>query len=291
MKILTFDIEEWFLNQEYFGNDPNLVKQYDSYLNQLLDKLDEREQNATFFCVGGMAREFPDVVKLIASRGHEVGCHSDKHAWLNTFTRDELMEDTRQAVDSLEQLLGTKVISYRAPAFTVGDKNKYALEVLAACGIQYDASIFPAVHSLGGFADFKCKTPCIIRFGGIDIKEFPICTTQLLGHEVAYSGGGYFRFFPLWFVKKEMHNSDYSMTYFHIGDLVKSEPISKDMFAEYYKMDPTLKNRAVRYLKSNIGKSGSFNKLMGLLDKFRFSNVKTVATQIDWSTMPIIDLK
>ena len=198
MNIISFDIEEWYLQKAYFGDHNEEYHRYDRYLNQILDTLDKRNIKATFFCVGGLAREFPRVVRLINQRGHEVGCHSDKHTWLNKMSRRELLEDTRMAVNSLEDVLGKKVSAYRAPAFTIGDSNKYALEVLAECGITHDASIFPAVHAFGGFEKFGKKEPCIIKYNGIELKEFPICTTKILGKNIAYSGGGYFRFFPLW---------------------------------------------------------------------------------------------
>ena len=65
--------------------------------------LNEIGKRATFFCVGKMATEFPDVIKKIANQGHEIGCHSNFHAWLNKMTKEEARQDTREAVDSLEQ--------------------------------------------------------------------------------------------------------------------------------------------------------------------------------------------
>jgi polysaccharide deacetylase family protein (PEP-CTERM system associated) len=290
MNILTFDIEEWYLQWAYFGNRAEVYKRYDGYLNRILDKLDERKIKATFFCVGGLARQFPEVVRLIDQRGHEVGCHSDKHTWLNKMTQTELLTDTRKAVSSLEDVLGKKITAYRAPAFTIGDNNQYALEVLAECGIEKDASIFPAVHAFGGFAKFGQREPCIIKTDGICIKEFPICTTRLFGKNIAYSGGGYFRFFPLWFVKKEMAKNDYNMTYFHIGDLVGTDRKDDATFEAYYKIPATRKNRFLREFKSNVGTKGAFDKLMKLIDSTEFVGLEQADGLVDWKKVPIIVL-
>ena len=290
MNILTFDIEEWYLEKNYFGDHSDEYARYDGYLNQILDKLDEQNIKATFFCVGGLAREFPKVVRLINDRGHEIGCHSDKHIWLNKMTRHEMFEDTQAAIGSLEQVIGKKVISYRAPAFTIGDDNKYALEVLVKCGIKRDASIFPAVHAFGGFEKFSQKQPCIIRYNDIEIKEYPICTTKLFGKNIAYSGGGYFRFFPLWFVQKEMNKCEYNMTYFHIGDLIGGGKLDSKVFETYYKIPGTWKNRKIREFKTNIGTKHSFDKLMKLLDTTKFIDLDTANNQINWDSVPIIDL-
>lgn len=290
MNILSFDIEEWYLQKAYFGNHSEEYRKYEVFLNRILDKLDEQGIKATFFCVGGLAREFPEVIRLIDQRGHEVGCHSDKHAWLNEMTRDELFEDTRLAVNSLEDVLGKKVTAYRAPAFTIGDDNRYAIEVLAECGIERDASIFPAVHAFGGFDRFSQKTPCVIKTGGVEIKEFPICTTKVLGKNIAYSGGGYFRFFPLSFIKKEMAKCEYNMTYFHIYDLIGQPILDKETFEAYFKIPATWKNKKLREIKGTLGANGAFDKLMKLIDCTSFISLKEADSLIDWDNVPIVNL-
>ena len=291
MNLLTFDIEEWYLNHQK-GGPKEKYAEYDRYLDAILNKLDERGFKATFFCVGEMGRLFPEVIKKIQQRSHEIGCHSNIHTWLNKMSEAECLEDTHRAVDSLEQCIGEKVKSYRAPAFSIGEKNKWAFEILAENSIERDASIFPAARDFGGFPHFVQKTPCIVEYNGIRIKEFPICTTKVLGKEVAYSGGGYFRFFPLSFVKKEMKKSKYAMCYFHIGDLVpESEGVmSKDAYEAYFKEEGTLKARYMRYLKSNLGKKNAFPKMMRLIDEMKFVNLQQVDETIDWATAPIVTL-
>ena len=292
MNILTFDIEEWYLEKMYFGAHSCKYKEFDRYLGEILDKLDERKLKGTFFCVGGMGREFPDVVRRIAGSGHEVGCHSDVHTWLNKMTLEECMADTRRAVDSLEQVLGHKVKSFRAPAFSIGAGNKWAFEVLAECGIERDASIFPAVRDFGGFAEFIQKTPAIVRYNGVELKEFPICTAMMMGKEIAYSGGGYFRFFPLWYVRRQMAKADYSMTYFHIGDLIPETDglISKEKYEEYFKEPGTIKARYIRYVKTNLGKKSAFGKLINLIDSTDFISLEQADQQMNWSQVPVVEL-
>ena len=130
MNILTYDIEEWYDEKVFRGNHKEKYAEYDEYLDKILAKLDETHTKGTFFCVGGMAREFPDVIKRIASNGHEIGCHSDRHTLLNKMSREELEEDTHKAIDSLRQCTGQDVISYRAPVFSVGKSNPWAFEIL-----------------------------------------------------------------------------------------------------------------------------------------------------------------
>lgn len=291
MNILTFDIEEWYQEKMYFGNHKEKYKAFDYYLERLLSKLDERGVKSTFFCLGGMATEFPDVVKKIVAGGHEIGCHSFKHIWLNKMSPEEVYEDTHAAVDALEQCVGKKIKSYRAPAFSIGKENKYAIEALSKCGIERDASIFPAERDYGGFSQFGEKEPTVVFYNHINIKEFPICTTKIMGKEVAYSGGGYFRFFPLWYVRKEMVKSNYNMTYFHIRDLVpeSGNVMSKEAYEDYFKEPGTLKNRYMRYLKTNIGKKNAFEKLLKLLDCETFVSLEQADQLIDWENIkPVV---
>lgn len=291
MNLLTFDIEEWYLESQRSGRAEKYAE-YDRYLESILDKLDERKIKATFFCVGEMGRLFPEVIRKIHNRGHEIGCHSNIHTWLNKMTETECREDTHQAVDSLELCIGEKVKSYRAPAFSIGEKNKWAFEILAENGIERDASIFPAARDFGGFPHFGQKTPCIIEYNGIRIKEFPICTTKVLGKEMAYSGGGYFRFFPLGFVEKEMKKSPYAMCYFHIGDLVPESHgfQSKKEYEEYFKEKGTLKARGMRYIKGNLGKKNALGKMMKLIDDNEFISLTRVDEEIEWNNSPIVKL-
>ena len=292
MNILTFDIEEWYLEKILRGGNKEKFKEFDTYLNKILEKLAELGLKGTFFCVGGMADEFPDVVKKIAQQGHEIGCHSYRHTWLNKMTREETMEDTRKAVDALEQCIGKKVKSYRAPAFSIGEQNKWAFEILAECGIERDASVYPASRDFGGFSNFGHKTPVMICHEGITLKEFPVCTTHLLGKDFAYSGGGYFRFFPLWFVRREMAKSDYVMTYFHIADLTPDKnPIkSKQEYEDYYKERCTFLARHNRYMKANLGKKHAFEKMLRLVETETFVNLEQADVLIDWEKVHNIEL-
>lgn len=292
MNILTFDIEEWYLEKHNHNNRSEKYKEFDQYLDNILSILDERQMKGTFFCVGGMAREFPEVVRRIADAGHEIGCHSNTHTWLNKMTQQECLEDTRAAVDSLEQCIGQKIKSYRAPAFSIGENNKWAFEVLAECGIERDASIFPAARDFGGFPHFGHKAPVLVHYNGIEMKEFPICMARLLGKDIAYSGGGYFRFFPLWYVEKEMAKGNYSMTYFHIGDLLPETNgvMSREDYEAYFKEPGTLLNRYKRFIKSNLGKKGAMKKLSSLLHSHDFVNLEEVDKMIEWEKVGKVEM-
>lgn len=279
MNILTFDIEEWSIEKEYHGGRKEKYTEFDRLLDHILEQLSLHEIKATFFCLGKIAIDFPHVIKKIEAEGHEIGSHSHAHKWVNKMTPGEFREDTRLAVQSLEDLVGKKVKSFRAPAFSIGDSNKWAFEILSEFGIENDASIFPGVRDFGGFPNFTEQNPCIIEHNGVRINEFPIPLYSLpvLNKQIAYSGGGYFRLLPLWFVKKQMESSSYNMCYFHIDDILsgKSKLMSKADYEEYFKEPGSLKNRYVRYIKSNIGRGKAIKHLDALLRLFPFCSIET----------------
>ena len=292
MNILTFDIEEWYLEKMLHGGRVNKYCQYDEMLSKLLDLLDEDGIKVTFFCVGKLATDFPDVIRQIAKHGHEIGCHSNEHSWLNKMDERTLRDDTLASIKALEDVSGQKVVSYRAPAFSVTHKNKWAIKILAECGIESDASIFPTNREFGGYKDFPQDTPCIISHDGASLKEYPICLTTLMAKRTAYSGGGFFRVLPYWFVLRAMQRRDYNICYFHLNDLInqKIKMKSKKEYEDYYKEPGTLKNRLVRYVKSNVGTGDAFGKLKRLLAEQKFMSIREADKMIEWEKVNVITL-
>lgn len=291
MNIITFDTEEWY--SEFKGlQRPEEYALFDEKLDQILESLERNKTKGTFFCVGQLAVHFPEVIKKIQKQGHEIGCHSNVHNWLNKMSYEDCLADTKSAVDAIEQCAGVKVLSYRAPAFSIGKKNQWAFDILTECGIERDSSVFPASRDFGGFPDFGQQQPCIIRHNGITIKEYPIPMTTVLGKKVAYSGGGYFRFFPLSFVKNTMVKTEYAMTYFHIRDLLMESKsvMTKERYEAVFKEKGSLKARYIRYFKSSVGKKQSMSKLMKLIDQVEFVNLNEADKMIDWGKAPVVEL-
>lgn len=292
MKIISFDIEEWYITKTIHGDSKEIFQKYDQMLENILDALDQNGCKATFFCVGKMAEEFPEVIKKIDAKGHEIGCHSNLHTWLNKMSVEECKEDTRAAVDSLEQCIGKKIKSYRAPAFSIGKENAWAFEILAECGIERDSSVYPATRDFGGFPDFGVNDVAVVERNGISIKEFPIAMTSILGKDMAYSGGGYFRFFPLWYIRRQMRKANYSIGYFHIEDLLveRNKPMSREEYEDYFKEPGTFFARHKRHIKANLGKKSAWPKLCKLLQSKDYLNLEQADGMIDWGNIPHIKL-
>lgn len=290
--ILSFDIEEWYLEKVFNGNRNYKYQQFDKKLQEILEELDKNNIKATFFCVGKMATEFPGVIRLITSKGHEIGCHSNEHTWLDKMDKATLKQDTQDAINALEDVSGQKVKSYRAPAFSITEKNKWAISVLKECGIENDSSIFPAPRDFGGYPSFSQDTPCRICYQGAEVKEYPICFANVMGKSIAFSGGGYFRMLSNSTIKNMMKKRDYNIFYFHLKDLIdeKIGMLNKKQYEEYFKEPGTLKNRCVRYLKDNLRFGNVYDKLAGLMTNSSFISVATASEYINWTEKETIIL-
>ena len=79
---------------------------------------------------------------------------------------------------------------------------------------------------------------------------------------------------------------------FHIGDLLPETNgvPSRATYEAYYKEPGTLKNRYVRYLKSNLGKKNAFDKMMQLIDVMDFVGLQQADEAIDWTIAPVVKL-
>ena len=58
-------------------------------LPKLLETLEKYDVKATFFIPGEVARRYPDAVKMIFQKGHEIGCHGDQHEIMAHLSLDE----------------------------------------------------------------------------------------------------------------------------------------------------------------------------------------------------------
>ena len=279
MNILTFDIEEWYTYSQYpKGGEVYYRPIIERYLSELLDVLDENNIQATFFCLGVIARKYPNIIKQIYVRGHEIGCHSDTHEIIINQNEGSFRKDIYKAIDSLEQVIGTKVISYRAPAFSITEKSKWALKILVENGIKYDSSIFPANRRFGGFKSFEDAEPLIFQVGSKELYEFPINYFTLFNKKIMFSGGGYFRIFPLFLTKNLLKRSKYNMMYFHIRDFDKEQKkvypfFSKNYFLSYY------------------GINSSFDKFQQIIMDFKFISLEQAVSEIDWNNQKKIEFK
>ena len=72
-------------------------------------------------------------MRRIASQGHEIASHGYGHERASDLDRMGFRADIERAKGVLEDLAGTEVTGYRAPSFSIGPGNLWALDSLARC--------------------------------------------------------------------------------------------------------------------------------------------------------------
>ena len=282
MNILTFDVEDWFhvLDNPETKDEKQWI-QLESRIHQNMDKildlLEKHDQKATFFTIGWIARKYPEILKKIDSLGHEIASHSDMHQLAYEFNREEFRQDLERSVKSIEDVVGEKVRAYRAPGFSLMQENKWVFEELIKNGIEIDCSVFPARRAHGGFEEFGYAEPAYIDVDGSKIKEFPINLYPVLGKNIIFSGGGYFRLIPYPLMKHFMNKSNYVMTYLHPRDFDAEQPMIEGL-------------SAFRKFKSYVGLKSSSSKLDRLIKDHSFVDLKKADESIDWSSVKVINL-
>ena len=197
IRILTFDIVDWFhIIFPSADNTPERWSNYEVRIHNGMDRifkiLDENNIKATFFILGYIAKKHPEIVKRIHDLGYEVAVYYDKGDYQKS--RIEFKQDLQDCIDGLESITGEKVLSYRASGFSIKKQNVWVFEVLNELGIKYDASISSVTRGDSDFENSSDSTPAIIKYNGMQIKEFPMSVNSLFGNKFAATGGGYLDF-------------------------------------------------------------------------------------------------
>jgi polysaccharide deacetylase family protein (PEP-CTERM system associated) len=200
LNALTIDVEDYY---HVSGFDhcvdrsewDNLESRVGASTDRLLDCLAAVNVRATFFILGWVAERQPSLVRAIHSAGHEIGCHSYAHRLVYEQTPAEFRADLRRGLRVLEDVLGERIRSYRAPSFSITQKSLWALDILAEEGITLDSSIYPTHHDRYGIPGTPLE-PHRIDLPAGSLWEFPPPVWRLLGYPLPVGGGGYFRLYP-----------------------------------------------------------------------------------------------
>jgi polysaccharide deacetylase family protein (PEP-CTERM system associated) len=282
MNILTFDVEEWFHLLDHPGTrtESDWAKfpvRIHENMDRILAMLAQNNQSATFFCLGWVARKYPEVIRQISDAGYEIATHSDLHQLAYQQNRNQFSEDLSRSIQSLESLTGKKIRAYRAPGFSLKEENKWVFDELLKNGIEIDCSIFPAKRAHGGFENFGQQEPCWVEMNGVRLKEFPINVSSVVNFPLIFSGGGYFRLLPTWVLDQLWKDQKYVMTYFHPRDFDPGQPMIQDL-------------SYTRKFKSYYGLSSAMGKLEFLIKKYPFVDLATAEKEINWEEARVVRL-
>ncbi len=229
--LLTVDLEDWFQVENLRDSIPrssweNQESRIEKNVDKVLILLDEGNTKASFFCLGWVAERFPNLIKRVHSEGHEIACHGYSHDVVYNLGRDEFSSDLIKSKNILENIIGERVIGYRAPNFSITD---WAIDVLMENGFVYDSSLFPTmVNTRYGKLinyDIKDKPFLVLKKG---FYEFLLSCISFVGKNFPWAGGGYFRLLPYWIFKKGidsiLEKKDFVTIYVHPWEFDPKQP-------------------------------------------------------------------
>ena len=87
---------------------------------RILDILDKYNVKVTFFMTGGWVNEYPDMVKEIYSRGHDLGNHSQNHKKMSELNVEQQKQELNSVTEKVKELTGYNMFLFRPP---YGDYN------------------------------------------------------------------------------------------------------------------------------------------------------------------------
>jgi polysaccharide deacetylase family protein (PEP-CTERM system associated) len=268
---MSVDVEDYFHVSVFDGIVPrsawaDMESRVEANTARLLDTFDEYEVKGTFFVLGWVAERYPQLVRTIVDRGHELASHGYAHRLVYDQTPKAFREDVRRAKQLLEDSGGCAVGGYRAPSYSITPRSLWALDVLIEEGHWYDASIFPIRHDRYGIPVSPREPFCIERRGGA-LMEAPGSTIRLGPLNLPIAGGGYFRILP------------YGWTRWGIERLNRLEQRPAIFYLHPWEVDPDQPRLSAGWLGRfrhyrNLDKTD--HRLRALLSEFRFGPIESI---------------
>jgi len=195
---MSCDVEEFFqvaaferqIRRDDWARYPSRVE-YNT--GRVLDLFAAKGIRATFFVLGWIAERHGALVRRIVDEGHELASHGYDHTRVVTMDPARFREDVTRTKRILEDVGGVAVRGYRAPSYSIGADNLWALDVLQETGHLYSSSIYPIRHDLYGMPE---APRFAFRVRSTAILEIPVTTVEWAGNKLPAGGGGYFRLLP-----------------------------------------------------------------------------------------------
>jgi polysaccharide deacetylase family protein (PEP-CTERM system associated) len=268
---LSVDVEDWY--QSTYDPTAPLTDRFVASTSKMLEELGEANVKATFFILGLAAEKAPQLVKAIADQGHEVQSHGYGHRSNFEISPKDLREDLIRGKKVVEDLIGKEVYGYRSPTFSIDQRNLWVLDLLAETGHRYDSSIFPIKTSRYGIAGILPQPHIVTTESQRKIVEAPVASFYWMGRHLPVGGGGYFRLWPYWVIRKAWRQLEKAgnpgIVYMHPSEY---DPSEMDAFRS--------KTSRFQRLHQGLGRKGFARKVHKLLLEFTFAPINLVLASL-----------
>ncbi len=253
----SVDLEDWY---QGVGLPTDSWSIYEKRLSvgteHLLAIFQKHRAKVTFFTLGKVMEDHPELIRTIMAEGHEIACHTYTHPFLYQINQTEF-ENELEKCQQLATQFGIQLKGFRAPYFSVDDRSLYVLDSLKKYGYQYDSSIFPGATLRTGISNANPEIHTLSN----SLVEVPITKFKFTRFDVG-TGGAYFRILPYSYFKKKLKAIE------------KNRPIN--FYIHPWELDPEhpkLKNLSPRIQYTHyFNLKSTQTKLMRLFDDFEFAS-------------------
>lgn len=193
----------------------------------LRDLFEEYNVTTTFFVVGEIAEEHPELLAEMATYDHEIGSHTTTHRLLSDLEEEIQITEIKRSKAIIEAASGQEVAGFRAPAF---DLPTGILKRLEETGYRYDSSVIPARSIPGWYGgEYNKKVPfsaseidpTITKLDEVPVSVMPKLRLPLSGAWTRLLG----RKYTQWGMKYIANRGEIPLLYFHPWELVDIPPI------------------------------------------------------------------
>jgi polysaccharide deacetylase family protein (PEP-CTERM system associated) len=267
----TVDVEDYFqvealsrrISREEWDEKECRIE---ASLDRVLQLCDEAGAKGTFFTLGWIGRRYKHLVRRIVDEGHELASHGHDHVRADRLSIPDFIRDIHDAKKLLEDVSGAAVLGYRAPCFSIGSDNLWALNVIREVGYRYSSSIYPIRHDAYGLP--SAPRHAFRPFTHDPFVEIPVSSVRLMGRNWPCGGGGYFRLLPLSWSLAAMDRISRSerracIFYFHPWEIDPGQPRLSGL---------TMKSRLRHY--TNLGRMEA--RIARLLRHFSWNRIDRI---------------
>jgi polysaccharide deacetylase family protein (PEP-CTERM system associated) len=284
--VLSFDVEHWYSATLLRDAVTDPVERIEESVGIVLDLLADWNVTATFFVVGEVAREQPDLVARIAAEGHEIGSHGHTHRPLFELTREQFATELDRSSAAIRDATGIPPVGFRAPNFSVTPRTQWAITVLDRAGFRYDSSVFPVRTPMYGVAGASVRPTLIDPNEPFEnrseengtLVELPLAVFHPR-FRLPVAGGFYARLLPTWLLKRGIRT-------------LNARGLPATIYFHPWEFNPAVATTAVPAHKRFISFYGNKRlktKLETLLDTFEFTTADTIAREYTDHLDPVDD--
>jgi polysaccharide deacetylase family protein (PEP-CTERM system associated) len=275
LNALSFDFEHWHSATLLRPEVTDPIDHIEESTTVVLDLLDRQDVRATFFIVGEVAEEYPELIATIREAGHEIASHGHTHTPLFGLTPEEFEEELTTSRGAIRRASGVKPVGFRAPNFSITPQTEWAFRVLESSDYRYDSSVFPLRTSMYGVSGAPIRPYRVTLDAPFDfpseerssrgLVEFPL---SAVGDRVRLpiAGGFYARLMPTALLRRA------------IGRLNR-RGVPANIYFHPWEFNPDVRTMEPPYHKRFISFHGierTEAKLERLLTAFEFDTTRNV---------------